>query len=71
MACPLKAMIERHNEHFKVANGLKRISALMYQLLCGINYLHENSIVHGVRLECKKNFLLTRAFRCYLLEILC
>jgi hypothetical protein len=48
MDCPLRAIINEHDKYFKNPYGGNNIINLLFQLVCGVSYLHKNLIVHGV-----------------------
>lgn len=51
MNYPLEMLIKKNfdSQIIKTLNNdLKPISYLLYQLLCGVNYLHQADITHGV-----------------------
>jgi mitogen-activated protein kinase 8/9/10 (c-Jun N-terminal kinase) len=48
MDYPLRALILERNKQFQGLNGGRNMSFLIYQLLCGVNHLHQAGIAHRV-----------------------
>ena len=48
MDLPLSKLIQIGRDQFYGQDGAKRMSYLIYQLLCGVNHLHQAGIIHRV-----------------------
>ena len=49
MSFPLRAIINERGNYFRGDDGFQQISFIVYQLFCGLKYLHDAGVTHGVR----------------------
>lgn len=57
MEYPLREIINQRENYFRKSKGMQQISHLVYQLFCGIQYLHKAEITHGVSFLSSTNSL--------------
>lgn len=58
MEFSLRVIISLRSTQFEGPYGGRRISYLIYQLLCGVNHLHQAGIAHRVNLFYGKDTIL-------------